>query len=55
MRRSDRLEQRRQEATIRQVKREKRGDKGQITKLKTAGHGHCKEVIRLRKRVSLKE
>ena len=51
MRRYERREQRRQEATIRQVKREERGDKGQITKLENAGHGHCKEVKRLIKRV----
>ncbi len=42
---------RRAEAEERQVARDARGDVGQINRLEGAGHGHCREVGRLRERL----
>lgn len=41
---------RRQEATERQSERDKRTDQQQITRLIQAGHGYCREVLRLKER-----
>ncbi len=32
--------------------REKRGDSGQLAHLESAGHGHCREADKLRKKLS---
>ena len=45
--RNDRKDKRRAEALERQAARAERGDKGQIEKLCSEGHGHTKEVKRL--------
>jgi len=42
-----RVDNRRAEAKLRQEARDKRGDKTQLEKLISKGHGHCKEAIRL--------
>ncbi len=47
----ERREERQREAQERQAAREKLGDAGQLAKLEKAGHGHCKEAERLRKRL----
>lgn len=46
-----RREERRKEATERQAARAARTDQEQIERLEAAGHGHCREVARLRERI----
>ncbi len=50
--RNHRRPERRKEALERQAEREERGDAGQLAKLEREGHGHCKEVERLSKRIA---
>jgi hypothetical protein len=45
-------ERRRREAEERQAERDRRGDEGQLNRLIDKGHGHCKEVQRLRDRMT---
>ncbi len=52
MRRGERLLERRREALTRQAERDALGDAGQLAKLEREGHGHCKEVERLSKRIA---
>ena len=47
----DRLDKRREFATELASDREKRGDAGQLARLSAAGHVHCKEAGKLRKRL----
>ena len=49
---SDRRHLRREEAAKRAADREKRGDAGQLQRLETKGHAHCKEAKRLHKRLT---
>lgn len=46
-------ERRRREAEDRQAARDKRGDKAQLKKLIDNGHGHCREVDRLIKKLNI--
>lgn len=42
-----RVDKRRADAKLRAEARAKRGDAGQLARLKANGHGHCKEAQRL--------
>jgi len=42
-----RIDTRREDAKLRNEARAKRGDAKQFARLMEAGHGHCKEAIRL--------
>ena len=44
----ERRKQRREEAEERAAARKKRSDSEQLQHLERAGHGHCREAIRLR-------
>ena len=46
-----RRRERREEAQLRQEARDARTDHDQIALLKRGGHGHCREAVRLRKRI----
>ena len=54
MKRGRYLWQRREEAAERQAVRDARSDKDQIRHLESKGHGHCREVTRLRARIAKK-
>ena len=51
MLRSDRRQQRREQAAERQAARDARGDQAQLDKLVRDGHGECREAERLRERI----
>lgn len=44
-------EQRQLDARQRRFERDRRGDRAQLIRLEAAGHSHCKEVKRIRKRL----
>ncbi len=46
-----RREQRREFAAELVADRDKRGDAGQLARLETGGHGHCKEAEKLRQKL----
>ncbi len=47
-----RRKKRQEDAVEMAAEREKRGDAGQLSHLEAAGHGHCKEADRLRKKLN---
>jgi hypothetical protein len=49
----DAREARRNSAAQRQAERDARTDQQQVDKLRRAGHGHCKEVLRLKMRMQV--
>lgn len=46
-----RRSERREEAQVRQEARDARTDQSQVALLELHGHGHCREAVRLRKRI----